>query len=56
MAAGKVPESTDIIGSSCVGGHFPRDRHFSSVFQRGLWPWSYESCHVRLYTLFTAHP
>lgn len=38
MVLGTVPESNDFIGSSCMGGHFPRDGHFSSVFQRDLWP------------------
>ena len=28
MVLGTVPESTDFIGSSCMGGHFPRDGPF----------------------------
>ena len=36
MVLGTAPESTDFIRSSCVGGHFPREGHLSSVFQRDL--------------------
>lgn len=39
----EVSESTDITGSSHVGGHFLGDGHFSLVFQKGSMSWSYRA-------------